>query len=373
MKIAVIGRGLIGSAAARHLALKGHEPALIGPAEPEDKRSHQGVFASHYDEGRITRKNATNPFWSEVSTASIARYSEIETASGLRFFTDCGAAMVGPEGSAFMADCRRTAADCGVPHQDLDSGGLRGTFPYFDFASDLSALYEPDGAGHISPRRLVAAQTRAAETAGARVLETLVREIEDSDSGVRVVLEDGSLTFDKVLVAAGGMSDHVLGRSPELKVFARTVALFRIAPEHAAPLAGMPSLVMRLPGEYYLLPPIRYPDGGLYLKIGGDPDDVELNGAADIADWFRSGGNPAVRDHLGEVFRNLLPGLTIEEVKMDACVTTWSRDGLPEIRALSRRLAVATAGCGAGAKCSDELGRRGAVALMEQELEGQDA
>jgi len=55
MHIAVIGRGLIGSAAARHLAKAGHAVTLIGPDEPADRKAHRGVFASHYDEGRITR------------------------------------------------------------------------------------------------------------------------------------------------------------------------------------------------------------------------------------------------------------------------------------------------------------------------------
>ncbi|MFP3701778.1 hypothetical protein SB758_40520, partial [Burkholderia sp. SIMBA_013] len=43
------------SAAARHLAEKVDGVALIGPGEPADITSHQGVFASHYDEARITR------------------------------------------------------------------------------------------------------------------------------------------------------------------------------------------------------------------------------------------------------------------------------------------------------------------------------
>ncbi|WP_456821601.1 FAD-dependent oxidoreductase [Bradyrhizobium sp. USDA 4502] len=34
IKLAVIGRGLIGSAAARHLSKMGHDVALIGPDEP---------------------------------------------------------------------------------------------------------------------------------------------------------------------------------------------------------------------------------------------------------------------------------------------------------------------------------------------------
>ena len=51
-EIAVIGRGLIGSAAARHLAEAGHRVVLIGPDEPVDRRTSPGPFCSHPDEGR---------------------------------------------------------------------------------------------------------------------------------------------------------------------------------------------------------------------------------------------------------------------------------------------------------------------------------
>ena len=51
----VIGKGLIGSAAGRYLSATGTKVALIGPHEPENWPAHQGVFASHYDQGRLTR------------------------------------------------------------------------------------------------------------------------------------------------------------------------------------------------------------------------------------------------------------------------------------------------------------------------------
>ena len=42
--VAVIGRGMLGSSAARHLADLGASVALIGPGEPADHSTHEGVF-----------------------------------------------------------------------------------------------------------------------------------------------------------------------------------------------------------------------------------------------------------------------------------------------------------------------------------------
>ena len=53
----VIGKGLMGSAAARHLSAMGAQVALIGPDEPADRWTHQGVFASWLacETGRLSR------------------------------------------------------------------------------------------------------------------------------------------------------------------------------------------------------------------------------------------------------------------------------------------------------------------------------
>jgi len=52
----VVGLGLVGSAALRYLSAAGHRCVGIGPPEPVDWSRHDGVFASHYDSGRITRR-----------------------------------------------------------------------------------------------------------------------------------------------------------------------------------------------------------------------------------------------------------------------------------------------------------------------------
>ncbi|MEM6595417.1 MAG: FAD-dependent oxidoreductase, partial [Pseudomonadota bacterium] len=355
MKVGVVGAGLMGSAAARHLAKAGVDVTLIGPGEPENKRTHRGVHGSHYDEGRITRHNALKPFWVEVSKAAIARYPEIEAESGISFFTETGALMAG--GEAWMGQVDASAQMHGVESHPLGFDGLRETFPFFVFPDGYSGAYERLGAGHVSPRRLVAAQQKAAERFGAT---RIVAEVEGlSERAVHVGGE--AHAFDQIIVAAGGWSDMVLNRAPCLDVYARTVAFFEIDEAEAQRLATMPSLVWQAPEDPYLLPPIRYPDGKIYVKLGGDPEDVRLDGPDAVGDWFRGGGNIEVRDRLEEMIRELMPSLDIKSVSMDACVTSWTHDRLPEIRRASPSLVICTGGNGAGAKCSDELGRRGAA------------
>jgi sarcosine oxidase len=370
MRIAVVGAGLIGAAAARHLAKAGHDVTLIGPDEPADKRAHRGVFGSHYDEGRITRRLDPAEFWSRVSRDSIDRYAGIEAESGIAFHASVGAMLAGPERGSAIRSTAAVQAAAGFDARTLRAPELAQHFPYFAFPDDTLAMHEMGGAGHVSPRRLALAQRTAAVRAGARHVAAEATGIEETAGGVRIASGAGAVAADRVLVATGGFTGALLPGALPLAVYARTVARFEVDEGEAARLEGMPALIWLEDGGEapYLLPPIRYPDGRIYLKLGGDPADVALQGAAEIGDWFRSGGSAEVGAQLEAMVRARMPGLAIRRVVTDACVTTYTPADRPAIGRLTDRVAVAVAGCGRGAKCSDELGRLGGLAVLGEAL-----
>ncbi len=345
---------MIGSAAARHLAKAGHDVTLIGPGEPPDWSSHTGAFASHYDEGRITRMNDRRPFFARASAVSIRRYPEIAAESGISFFTDCGALIAG--GPDYIAAVDVATEGLNVKRDHLDAEGLRDRFPYLAIPEGFTGYHEPENAGHVSPRNLVAAQQEAARRHGAT---RLIEEAKDV-SAKSVSTPTQTIAADEVIVAAGGWTDDLLGRKA-LDVYARTVAFHEIGPGEAQRLKTMPSLVMESPDDIYILPPVPYPDGKLWLKLGGDPTDDLLPDKQAITDWYRSGGNAERADYLTQRICEIIPGLAFESRFHKPCVTTWSHDRLPEIRRVEPGLIVAAAGNGAGAKCSDELGRMAAA------------
>lgn len=370
MTIIVVGRGLIGSAAARHLAQEGHDVVLLGPSEPGDKANHDGVFGAHYDEGRITRGLDPWPFWSRASRNAIARYGEIAERSGIEFFTERGLVMAGPEGSAPITRVADVARDGGIGCTHLRGDALAKRFPCFRFPADTLAIHEPSNAGFISPRRLVAAQTKAAQSHGARVVDAYATGLTETATGVTLHSPAGDVPGDQVLVAAGGFSNMVLPAPLPITVFARTVALFEVDAAEAARLADMPPLIYLLPSgeDPYLLPPIRYPDGRTWLKLGGDPEDIALPDRQATQDWFRSGGSRQVADRLEAMIRDRMPDLQIASRAQAACVTTYTAENIPRIARMSDRVCVAVGGCGRGAKCSDELGRLGAEVTLGRDL-----
>lgn len=136
--LAVIGKGLIGSAALRHLTA--HCPELrvcvIGPDEPRNRQTHTGVFASHYDQGRITRVLDPSPLWGALARESIARYPLIESASAVRFHhrAGCLRATDIPERAKEIDVC---AATFKPPHKRLDAAGCKAVYPFLAFSSTL--------------------------------------------------------------------------------------------------------------------------------------------------------------------------------------------------------------------------------------------
>jgi sarcosine oxidase len=376
-KYAVIGRGLMGSAAARHLANMSEGVVLVGPVEPHDRKSHRGVFASHYDEGRITRTIDTDPVWAKLARASIARYREIEAASGVNFYGEVGNLMTGPSiasGNSYLPNILQAASAAGVTAEHLDGEALRERFSDFSFPGGTEGVFEAKGAGHISPRKLVAAQSQLAERAGAELIASAVKSVREINGGVVVETDQGdSLEAEVVLVATGGFTiqNGLLPRAAELSVYARTVVFFEVSEAEAERLAMMPSMINKAQEERdstYMLPPIRYPDGRFYLKIGGDPVDIRVNGDQ-LEDWFRGDGNRGAIEHLKARMKSLVPDLEVISTSSAPCVTSFTSSGYPAIGwQVPGRIAVVTGGCGASAKSSDEIGRLGAELVFEGKI-----
>jgi sarcosine oxidase len=368
--VIVVGAGLMGSAAARHLALDGASVALIGPDEPVQKHDHHGVFASHYDAARITRKLDSRQNWARFSQAAIRRYGAIERAGDTRFFTDKGAIIAGPEhgvGSDFIQSALRNALADTIPHTALRGADLRAKFPYFRFPEGILALHEPDQAGWIDPRAHIAAEMVAAAQLGVTFHRTEVARLTEGTDGVQAHCIDGQvINAAKAIVACGAFSkaEGLLPEPLPLKVYGRTIAFFELDDAEAARLTDMPSVVYLPPDlvtDPYILPPVRYPDGKTYIKIGGDPADRALQTIADMKDWFRTDGDADVGRFLTHLLTGLMPDLRFSGVTTGSCATCFTPHGNPLIYHQTDRLIVLTAGNGAGAKCADELGRLGAL------------
>ena len=370
--IAVIGIGLMGSAALRHLTVScpGLRVCGVGPAEPSDRKTHQGVFASHYDQGRITRILDPSPLWGQLARESIARYPHIEAESGVVFHHRAGC-LRATDIAERVAELDACAAKYEPPHQRLDAAGCREAFPFLAFSDEFVAWDEQGEAGYINPRQLVEAQLTAAQARGAAVFRETVASLDRAGDGVSIRTRDGNvLRARKALLTAGGYSNTLLRRKLDLPTKSHTILLAEVSAEEIERLRRMPSIITSFDHpeveSLYMLPPVPYPDGKTYIKLGpGGHDERFLDATEDdreLLPWFQSEGDALTAADLKVALHRMLPDLQVLSYRTVPCLITYSAHGNPYIDTLEAdRLYVTTAGNGMSAKSSDEIGRVGAL------------
>ena len=375
--IAVIGAGLMGSAALRHLALDFPQLRVcaIGPAEPANRKSHRGVFASHYDQGRITRVLDPSLMWGQMAQESIAQYPSIERVSGIVFHhrAGCLRATDLPERIAEIDNC---AAHFAPPHNRLDADGCRQVHPYLRFSDDFVAWDEVGEAGYINPRQLVDAQLKVAADNGAHIVRKIVDSLSPNGNGVTMRTREGrTISARKALLTAGGYSNTLLDANLDMRTKGHTILLAEVAPDEAARLRTMPAIISSFDHEdvssLYMLPPVPYPDGKTYIKLGlsGNTDELPApepffdarRNDRELLDWFRSDGRADIAEAMKVALHRMIPGLRAESYHSVPCLITNTAHGNPYIDALDDgRLYVTTGGNGYAAKSSDAIGRLGA-------------
>jgi sarcosine oxidase len=356
--VAVIGGGLIGSAAARHVAESGTTVALVCPPEPETYAESGGPFSSHYDEGRITRISDFAPHWPVLAARSIERYGDIAIRSGIAFHEPCGLAIIAPDLTAVLSSGTDHGAN--VAPVDVETfsreAGIR-----VPRDRGHRVVVEGPPAGLINPRRLIAAQQRLALAAGGTCIPAPADWIRPADRGVRIGTRLGPIDADRVLLASGAYGAQIVGVDLAIERRLHTIVRADVG------LAPLPSLIVVDPDhaaldDVYWVPPVGYPDGRTLLKIGGDSLPVEIADSSDDIDrWFGSGGSAREAADLREALHALLPDRPAQWSDHRPCVVTYTPSGLPYIGWIDAEIAVAIGGCGAAAKSSDELGRLAAA------------
>jgi sarcosine oxidase len=370
----VVGKGLMGVAAARHLSAHSPSVALIGPDEPPDRAAHTGVFGSHYDEGRITRILDPDRIWALLAQRSIARYRDVEKHSGIPYYHEVGHLAVGPRPAGaedYVARLHAVAQELGVVYETYEPAALRERFPALAFAGGCVGLYQPHTAGHVSPRAQVRAQTAMAAQQGAAVIRETVHAVRQINGSVEVSTEEGHTYHGtRVLVSTGGFSNtkQLLPRPLDMTVYARTIVLAELDQAQVECLQDMPSIIYRPEAEAercYILPPIRYPDGKYYVKIGGGQLSRALCSFEELVAWFRSPGDAQEARQLTDLLCKIIPQLRPVSLHTESCVTSYTRTGYPYADMLEGgRVGVLTGGNGSAAKSADEIGHMGAEMMQ---------
>lgn len=225
MKVAVVGIGGTGSAAARFLAAAGHQ---VTGYEQFGLGHTQG---SSHGESRIIRYTYPDLLYTQMMGDAYPLWAALEEEAGEELFVPCGGLYAGPEDNPSVRATEDALLGAGLPYEKLGPGAVRDRFPAFHLHGSEIALYQADS-GFLRAGRCVLANARLARKQGALIRdETAVEEIESRGHHVVVRTRAGDEeAFDRVVVTAGAWLGRLFAHlGLPLRVTRQQVVYLRIS------------------------------------------------------------------------------------------------------------------------------------------------
>jgi sarcosine oxidase len=162
---------------------------------------------------------------------------------------------------------------------EIDPAEARRRFPQMTFADADSVIVDSSCAA-LKAEEIIRRLIGHAGSNGATLLErTAVRRIEVGRSPIRLILDEGELLADRVIVTAGGWIGRLTPRlASSLTVVRQTVGYFKFGSPQARRVERAPVWVYvgRAGDDYYGLPALG--DEGVKLarhRRSGEPDDPD--------------------------------------------------------------------------------------------------
>jgi glycine/D-amino acid oxidase-like deaminating enzyme len=371
----VIGKGLIGSAAARYLSQSEQNVAIIGPDEPIDM-DKAVVFSSHYDEARIQRIIGKDPVWTLLNHQSAKQYLLLQKESNIKFHTGAGCLYVNPTGrDTYLEQIRLQADQFDLRYRQFENGeAIHKSFPDFNFPGSAKAVFESSPSGYINPRLLIKAQLTLFKKNGGIITNNIANELSHEENYIQITTLNGDIyKAKKVLLSPGAFINflNLVRNKLVVTLKSETTIWANVTAEEAQRLSELPSLLYEIDiPEYrniYLIQPVQYPDGKYYLKMGCNlPTDIYFDNLKDVQDWFRSGDSDANLKNLKDALMKIMHKLKVEAFVTKRCIVSFTKHRKPYIGALNNNgLFVAACGNGYSAMCSDALGRIASHLLTE--------
>jgi len=351
--VAVIGLGLMGSAALDALLRRGVDAIGFDPLGPGAERG-----SSHGSCRVFRRFNFENTNYTQLSDDALAGWNRLARESGREILIPCPVLEAGPKGSEMVKASRQAALDNGFDVPLLTGKEVNAMFPAFRLPNDWEAVVQEGGAILLAQVALEALRARA-ETCGRIVPEAV--ELEHHRDHVTVRTASGTFRANKAILAIGPWATKVLpDLAPLLEVTRQTVGWFKPAQPQTVGREAFPLFILARTKDDIVY---GFPDfEGRGVKAAPHNHGPEVDADA----W----GAPATDDELrqvSEALAELAPGAAGPIVERDVCLYTNTRpaDRRPDAgeefildRWPQSPLIVVSACSGHGAKFAPAIGER---------------
>jgi sarcosine oxidase len=348
--IAVIGLGLMGSAALHALARRGADVLGFDPLPVGSDRG------SSHGSCRIFRRiNFENPAYTALGDQAFAGWQALEAASGRTVLLPSPVLEAGRAGCAMVRDSRAAALAAGVAVAGARTGAeANAAFPAFRLPDDWDVVVQESGAVLLAE----AAMRAFHDGAGDRIIPEIAR-LTPTPAGLRIVTATEDVVAGQAILAAGPwIGDFIPNLKRHLAVTRQPVGWFQPARPGSVARGDFPIFMLDGPSGFVY----GFPD---FEGRGVKAARHDQGAAARPEDW----GPPPTDQELGPVRETLeafIPGAAGPIVGRDVCLYTNTRpaDARPDggeefiIDRLPRdpRIIVASPCSGHGAKFASAIG-----------------
>ena len=286
----VAGLGAHGSAAAYHLAKRGH--SVLGL----DRFARGHTLASFGGLSRIIRLSYyEHPSYVPLLRRAWDLWRELERDTGEALLTQTGGLYLGSPDGELARGSLASAQEHGLEHEVLDNAELARRYPVFDLDPEWIGVLDAQ-AGWLAPERCVETHLRQAERHGATLrFAEPVEHWEQDAGGVHVTSGAGTYRARHLVIAAGSWLPRLLPElAPHLWVERNVLFWFEPRGEHEA-FARLPVYIVQDTDRMYYGFPYDPENGlkmaGLHFGDRVDPDTIDREpSAADeerVRAWLR--------------------------------------------------------------------------------------
>lgn len=204
--VIVLGVGVMGSAAAYHLARAGLRVLALEQFEVDHTNG------SSVDASRIFRYAYDHPAYVALARAAYPLWHALEAETGAHLMRYTGALDFGRPDVRTLAAFRQTVELMGVAHDWLTPAEVARRFPQFLLDDDMMAIYHAE-AGYLVASRCVLMLAQQAQKHGA-VIQTnaRVQQVVAHADSVTVRTESDSYSAAKLIITAGSWSPKILSQ-----------------------------------------------------------------------------------------------------------------------------------------------------------------
>ncbi|RBP62961.1 sarcosine oxidase [Brevibacterium sanguinis] len=203
--IVVIGGGTMGAMITWRLSARGFDVTCL---EAHGIAHSRSAVAG---DSRLFRRSyrGTTPL-SPVLAAAEEQWTMLNAEAGEEVFVQNGGLYLGQADGLYLRELRDCCERDGLDYVMLTPTEIRRRYPQHRVGDHEAALLEPT-AGFIRTERAVHSAVRVARANGASVVvNSAVLEIEETTSGVRVILQNGEIRAGRAVIAAGVGSSPLL-------------------------------------------------------------------------------------------------------------------------------------------------------------------